>query len=134
MLYARLIPMLSGALRLANAGSAEAESIATGCLAKNGNIYAVNPYSNNPLAACRKGDQLIRFALHQPDTKFSKQRAVIPFESGQQMASFQYRIPMALGHSPLWQATIPWALAATMAPRRQTPASCTYLKTKSFIC
>jgi hypothetical protein len=88
MMNARLIPMLSGALLLANAGTANAESIATGCLAKNGSIYAVNPNSNNTLAACRKGDQLIRLALHQPDTKFSKQRVTLPFESGQGMAEF----------------------------------------------
>lgn len=85
---ARLIPPLCGALLLASAGAANAESIATGCLAKNGTIHSVQPYSNNTLAACRKGDQIIRFAIQQPDTKFSKQRATIPFESGQEMATF----------------------------------------------
>jgi hypothetical protein len=51
-------------------------------------VVRLNPYSNNALATYRKGDQIIRFAVHQPDTKFSKQRATIPFEGGQGFASF----------------------------------------------
>jgi hypothetical protein len=86
---ARLTTMLSGALFLLGAGAANAESLATGCLAKNGSIYGLGMYSNNPRAPCRRGEEIIRLAVHQPDTKFSKQRATVPFEGGQQMASFQ---------------------------------------------
>jgi hypothetical protein len=85
---ARLTAMLSGALLLAAASPASAESIATGCLAKNGTINNLGMYSNNPRAKCRKGEEIIRLAVQQPDTVFSKQRVTIPAESGAEMASF----------------------------------------------
>jgi hypothetical protein len=73
---------VASALLLATAGSAGAESIATGCLSASGTISSVNPFSNNPKAACRNGEQIIRFAVQQPDTKFSKKRVVLPFGGG----------------------------------------------------
>jgi hypothetical protein len=75
-------------LLLASAETANAESLATGCLNRSGQIYNLGMYSNNPSTACKRGDQTIRLAVHQPDTKFSKQRTSFPFESGATMATF----------------------------------------------
>jgi hypothetical protein len=75
-------------LLLASVEPAAAESLATGCLDRTGKIYNLGMYSNNASAACKRGDQTIRLALHQPDTKFSKQRTTFPFEGGQVMATF----------------------------------------------
>jgi hypothetical protein len=89
MMNARLTTMLFGALFLVGAGAADAESLATGCLAKNGSIYGLGMYSNNPRAPCRRGEEIIRLAVQQPDTTFGKQRVTIPFGSSQQMATFE---------------------------------------------
>lgn len=84
-----LAAALLGSALLASIGSAGAESIATGCLDQaSGEIYNLKIYSNNTLAACDAGDQLVRLALQQPDTIFRKNRATIPFGTTQTLASF----------------------------------------------
>jgi hypothetical protein len=85
----RMIAMV-GSLLLAGIGSAGAESIATGCLsAATGEIYGLKLYSNSTSVTCQAGDSIVRLSVHQPDTRFLKKRATIPFGTTETLASFE---------------------------------------------
>jgi hypothetical protein len=90
---------LVGSLLLASISSAGAESIATGCLsAATGEIYALKLYSNKTRMPCESGDSIVRLGVHQPDTKFVKQRLTIPFGARETVASFdaEFRLSVDL--------------------------------------
>jgi hypothetical protein len=88
-----LAAALLGLALLASIGSAGAESIATGCLDQaTGEVYGLRMYSNNTLAECEAGDEMVRFAVQQPDTEFKKDRVTLPFGAFETRASWSEEI------------------------------------------
>jgi hypothetical protein len=86
-----------GSLLLAGIGTAGAASIATGCLSNaTGEIYALQLYSNHTSRPCESGDSIVRLAVHQPDTKFRKERVTIPFGSQKTLASFDAEFTLSV--------------------------------------
>jgi hypothetical protein len=83
------IAALAGLLLLAGVAPALAESLATGCLSRStGEIYGLRLYSNYTSSPCESGDEIVRFALHQPDTHFAKRRTTMPFGTHEVLARF----------------------------------------------